>query len=241
MENKKENTQTQNIKVDNSIYSEDNLITGAIDNSEVKQEFENWYKVKIEGLVKSYKLHEDGSLQIKFQEEIQKEVDNVKFTDYEDRSIRIRKKNPFTPKEAEQFLNKAVEIVDIEEKPQYKKIADGNYDFSKPIGYFYSADNIKVINKTVENNYQLYKVFELTVKQVTPAITYNKRARKQELDKKNSVLIYEIQNDTLTSLHKIIVKGLSYQESAKYIGKDLVVLDLNQKGTQNYCSKIKLK
>lgn len=239
MENKKENTQNTNIKTDTSIYNEENLISGAVEN-EPKQHFEKWYKVKIEAVVKSYKLHDDNSLQLKFQEEIQKDIGGVKFTDYEDRSIRIRREKKFTQKEAEDFLNKTVEIVDIEEMPQYKKTADG-YDFSKVIDYYYSADNVKIIDKKVENNYQLFKVFELKVKQATPSITYNQRKRTQELDKKNSILIYEITNDTLISLHKITVRDLSFNKAKSLIGKEIIVLDLEQKGNYNFCSKIKLK
>lgn len=237
MNDKKENTEVK----DNSIFSEDNLITGAVENNELKQEFENWYKVKIQGLVSSYKIHEDGSLQIKFQEEVEKKVEGITFKDYEDRSVRVRKETAFTEKEALGFVGKCVEILDVEEKAQYKKIADGEYDFSKATGYFYSANNIKVISKQVENNYQLFKIFELKVKQVTPAIKYDKRKRTQVLDKDNAVLIYEIKNETLVSLHKITVKGLSYEKAKSLIDKDIIVLDLQQVGSINYCSKIKLK
>lgn len=238
MNEKKDTLEIKN----NSIYSEDNLITGSIEkNEQLKHEFENWYKVKIQGYVNSYKIHEDGSLQIKFQEEVEKKVENINFVDYQDRSIRIRKKDAFTTKEAQSFIGKNVEILNVEEKPQYKKIVEGQYDFNKIIGYVYSADNINIINIEVENKYQLFKIFELKVKQSTPAIKFDQRKRTQVLDKDNTVLIYEIKNDTLTSLHKIVVKGLSYEKSKSLIGKDIIVLDLQQIGNNNYCSKIKLK
>lgn len=238
MNEKKEHIDTK----DNSIFSEDNLITGSIEaDVQVKQEFENWYKVKIQGLVNSYKIHEDGSLQLKFQEKIEKKINNISFIDFQDRSIRIRKESPFTAKEAQNFIGKNVEILDVEEKAQYKKIAEGQYDFKRITGYVYSANNIKVINKEVESNYQLFKIFEFKVKQVAPAIRFDQRKRTQVLDKDNSVLIYEVKNDTLISLHKITAKGLSYEKAKSLIAKDIIVLDLQEVGSNNYCSKIKLK
>lgn len=238
MNEKKDNLDVK----DNSIFSEDNLITGSIESgAQAKQEFENWYKVKIQGLVNSYKIHEDGSLQLKFQEEIEKKINNVSFIDFQDRSIRIRKESPFTVREAQNFIGKNVEILDVEEKAQYKKIAEGQYDFNRITGYVYSANNIKVINKEVESNYQLFKIFEFKVKQVAPAIRFDQRKRTQVLDKDNSVLIYEVKNDTLISLHKITAKGLSYEKAKSLIAKDIIVLDLQEIGSNNYCSKIKLK
>jgi hypothetical protein len=122
----KENNQTNEVKkqeVVNNIYSEDNLITGAIKEEPIK-EFEEWFKVKIQGVVHSYLIHDDGSLQIKFRETIEKEIGGTKFNDYEDRSIRIRKPNNqlFTQKEVSGLKGKSVEIIDVEEKPQYRKL-----------------------------------------------------------------------------------------------------------------------
>ena len=54
-------------------------------------------------------------------------------------------------------------------------------------------------------------------------------------------LIYEVENDTLVSLHKIIVNGLSFQQAQTLKGKEVVVLDLTQVGKNYVCSKLKIK
>jgi len=226
----------------NNIYNEDNLFTGvSSENDEIKQEFEDWFKVKIQGVVKSYKIHKNGSLQLKFQEVIEKTVDGITFNDYQDKSIRITQDKPFTEKFAKDLISKSVEIIDVKESPQYKKISDGQYDFSKVERYFYSADNVKAIDKKVNNGYQLFKIFEFKVKDVVPAVKYDTRKRKQTIDKDKSVLLYEISNDTLSTLHKITVNGLSFVQAQELKDKEVVVLDLQQIGKNNFCSKIKVK
>lgn len=224
------------------IYNEDNLIVGSSEET-VKPTFEEWFKVKICGLVKSYKIHEDGSLQVKFQEVVEKELQGIKYNEYEDKSVRIRLEGKnFTEEDAKSLLNKNVEILDVKESAQYKKIAEGQYDFTKIESYTYSSDNIKAIKGSVESNFQLYKVFELNVKDIAPAVTYNQRLRKQELDKNKTVLFYETTRDnTLTDTHKITVHGLNLNSAKNLIGKDIVVLDLEIKGSNYYCSKIKTK
>ena len=240
----KENNQTNEIKKqdENSIYNEDNLITGTVE-TEIKKEFEEWFKVKIQGQVTSYKIHEDGSLQIKFLETVEKTIANTTYDDYEDKSIRIRKENnkPFTSKEINGIVGKSVEIIDVTETAQHKKIADGQYDFNKIEGYFYSANNIKVIDKKIPNGYELFKIFELTVMNAIPSISYNQRKRAQELDKDKSVLVYQISKDTLINTHKITVDGLPLIQAQQLKGKDIIVLDLVVKGKNYYCSKIKEK
>jgi len=229
-----------NTKAD--IYNEENLFAGSYDEAEeIKQEFEDWFKVKIQGVVKSYKIHENGSLQLKFQEVIEKTVDSITFNEYEDKSIRITQDKHFSEKFAKELLDKSVEIIDVKENAQYKKIAEGQYDFSKVERYFYSADNVKLIDKAVENNYQLYKIFDFKVKDVIPAIKYDARKRKQTVDKDKAVLLYEIAHDTLSTLHKITVNGLTYNQAQDLKDKDIIVLDLHQIGKHNFCSKIKVK
>lgn len=177
-------------KATTNLYDETGLFNGSTSEiDEVKKEFEDWFKVKIQGIVKSYKLHEDGSLQLKFQEVVEKTIGTTTYEDYEDKSIRIRKDKPFTDDEVKAFLNKTVESIDVEEKPQYKKIADGNYDFSKVEKYYYSANNVKVIDKKIENDYQLSKIFEFKVINIVPALKYDQRKRTQTIDKTKSVLV----------------------------------------------------
>lgn len=243
----KNSSQKEELKVTqsevNNIYSEDNLITGSNDTDEVKKEFESWFKVKIKGLVNSYKVHEDGSLQIKFREVVKDTIDGYTFDNYVDKSIRIKKPDgtSFVENEVSGIVNKTVEIINITERPQYKKKGDGEYDFSRIESYFYSADNIKVINEKVPNNYQLYKIFELNVMDVVPSVTYNQRKRTKEIEKDKCIIIYETTNDTLTNTHQLIVEGLSIQNGLKLRNKDIVVLDLKIIGKKYYCSKIKLK
>lgn len=223
------------------IYNEENLFAGSTSEEEIKQEFEEWFKVKIQGIVKSYKIHENGSLQLKFQEVVEKTVDGISFKEYEDKSIRITQDKPFTEKSVKELLNKAVEIIDVKESAQYKKVAEGEYDFSKVERYVYSADNFKVIDKEIPNAYQLFKIFDFRVKDVIPALKYDMRKRKQTIDKDKAVLLYEISHDTLSTLHKITVNGLTYNQAQDLKNKDIVVLDLQQIGKNNFCSKIKVK
>ena len=226
-----------------SIYNEDNLFIGEInETNEPKREFEPWYKVKIQGLVKSYKVHEDGSLQLKFEYKIQKSVGGIDFVDLEDKSIRLRKDGGiYTDKEAKNFLGKNVEIIDVSESPVYVKKSDGTYDFGKIERYLYQANNVKVIDKTIESGFELYKIVEFRVKEVIPNIKYDMRKKAQVVDKEKSILIYEVENDTLVSLHKIIVNGLSFQQAQTLKGKEVVVLDLTQVGKNYVCSKLKIK
>ncbi|WP_428737654.1 hypothetical protein [Sulfurimonas sp.] len=232
-----------NIQKANDIYSEENLFSGSSieGNEEIKQEFEDWFKVKIQGVVKSYKIHENGSLQLKFQEIVEKTVGGVTYNDYADKSIRITQEKPFSESFAKSLLNKAVEIIDVKETAQYKKIAEGQYDFNKVERYVYSADNVKAIDKAVENGYQLFKVFSFTVKDVLPAVKYDSRKRQQVLDKDKAVLLYETVNDTLSTLHKITLHGSTFAKAQELKNKEVVILDLQQIGKNNFCSKIKVK
>lgn len=241
--NEKQEAQKVSQETSSDIYSEDNLVTGSIEEDQPKKEFEDWFKVKIQGMVKSYKIHDDGSLQLKFLEVVEKTVSGVTYKDYEDKSIRIRKPDNklFTDKEVDSIVNKSVEIIDVTETTQYKKIADGQYDFNKIEGYFYSANNIKIIDKKIPNGYELFKIFELTVMDAIPSISYDQRKRAQVLDKDKSVLVYEINKSTLSTTHKIIVEGLNLASAQQLKGKDIVVLDLVVKGKNYICSKIKLK
>lgn len=225
-----------------NLYDESGLFNGSTsENDEIKKEFEDWFKVKIQGIVKSYKLHDDGSLQLKFQEVVEKTIGTTTYEDYEDKSIRIRKDKAFTDSEAKAFLNKTVESIDVVEKAQYKKISDGNYDFSKVEKYYYSANNVKLIDKKIENDYQLSKIFEFKVINIVPALKYDQRKRTQTIDKTKSVLMYEVQNDTLKTLHKISVQDLPFVKAQELRNKDVIVLDLQQKGSNYFCSKIRLK
>jgi hypothetical protein len=225
-----------------NLYDESGLFNGSTsENDEVKKEFEDWFKVKIQGIVKSYKLHDDGSLQLKFQEVVEKTIGTTTYEDYEDKSIRIRRDKAFTDSEAKAFLNKTVESIDVMEKAQYKKISDGNYDFSKVEKYYYSANNVKLIDKKIENDYQLSKIFEFKVINIVPALKYDQRKRTQTIDKTKSVLMYEVQNDTLKTLHKISVQDLPFVKAQELRNKDVIVLDLQQKGSNYFCSKIRLK
>jgi len=241
-ENEKQEVKSTPKNTQNNIYSEDNLITGTTEEQSLR-EFEDWFKVKIQGTVKSYKIHDDGSLQLKFQEVIEKTISGTTYNDYEDKSIRIRKPNnkPFLQKEIPDIVGKNVEIIDVTETPQYKKIAEGEYDFNKIENYFYSANNLKVIDKSVSNGYQLFKIFELNVMDVIPSISFDKRKRTQIIEKDKSVLVYQIGNDTLITTHKITVDGLNLTNALQLKGKDIVVLDLVIKGKNHICSKIKLK
>lgn len=225
-----------------SIYNEDNLFIGEInETNEPKKEFEPWYKVKIQGLVKSYKVHEDGSLQLKFEHKISKSVGGIDFVDLEDKSIRLRKDNGiYSEKEAKNFVGKNVEIIDVSESPVYVKKSDGTYDFGKIERYLYQANNLKVIDKPIES-FELFKIVEFKVKEVIPNIKYDMRKKAQVIDKDKSILIYEVENDTLVSLHKIIVNGLTFQQAQTIKGKEVVVLDLAQVGKNYVCSKIKIK
>lgn len=242
MENNKNKEQKKPVSNEFDIYSEDNLIVGSNNENEVKPTFEDWYKVKIAGLVKSYKIHNDGSLQVKFQEQQEKELQGVKFYEYEDKSVRIRiEGKSFSDEDAKKLLNKNVQILDVKESARYQQLAPGQYNFDKIEGYNYTANNIKPIADKVENNFQLYKIFTLTVKDIAPAIEYNQRLRKQELDKDKTVIFYEVQRDTLTDTHKITVDKLNFNNAKSLIGKEIVVLDLTIKGTNYYCSKIKEK
>jgi len=224
-----------------NIYSDDNLFVGASNVEEAKQEFEDWFKVKIQGIVKSYKIHENGSLQLKFQEVVENTVDGITFNAYEDKSIRITQDKSFTETFARDLVGKAIEIIDVKETAQYKKISEGQYDFNKIERYFYSADNVKVIDKSVESDYQLFKIFSFKVKDIIPAVKYDTRKRKQTLDKDRSVLLYEITHDTLSTLHKITVNGLAFSQAQALKDKEVIVLDLKQIGKNNFCSKIKVK
>ncbi len=225
-----------------NIYNDDDLFVGATSNvEEAKQEFEEWFKVKIQGIVKSYKIHENGSLQLKFQEVEEKTVDGITFDEYEDKSIRITKDKPFAEKFARDLIGKAVEVIDVKETAQYKKIAEGQYDFNKVERYVYGADNIKVVDKRVENGYQLFKILSFTVKDVVPSLKYDVRKRKQTIDKDKSILLYEISKDTLSTLHKIRVDGLTYTQAQELKDKEVIVLDLQQIGKNYFCSKIKVK
>lgn len=230
------------VATSSNIYNEDNLFSGASnDIEEVKQEFEDWFKVKIQGVVKSYKIHENGSLQLKFQEVVEKTIDGYTFNEYQDKSIRITQEKVFSDKFAKDLLHKTVEIIDIKENAQYKKNPDGQYDFNKVERYTYSADNVKVITAKVDNDFQLSKIFEFNVKDVIPAVKYDMRKRKQTVVKEDAVLLYEVSNDTLSTLHKITVNGVSFTQAQELKGKDIIVLDLQQIGKNNYCSKIKVK
>lgn len=242
MENKTNNKNTKN-NTEYDIYSEDGLITGSTEETTAKKTIEEWFKVKITGLINSYKVHDDGSLQVKFQEVIEKELQGVKYNDYEDRSVRIRIEGKiFTDEDGKKLLNKFVEIKNVTETAQYRKITDGEYDFSKVEKYVYSANNINLINTKVEGNYKLYKIFELRVKDIAPAITYNQRLRRQEIDKNSTVLFYETSRDTLNSIHKITVEGLILSAAKPLKDKEIVVMDLQIRGNNNYyCSKIKQK
>lgn len=242
---KKPTTQKVEVTTPNttSIYNEDNLFIGETnETNEPKREFEPWYKVKIQGLVKSYKVHEDGSLQLKFEYKINKSIGGIDFVDLEDKSIRLRKDGGiYSDKEAKSFLGKNVEMIDVSESPVYVKKSDGTYDFGKIERYLYQANNVKVIEKTIESGFELYKIVEFRVKEVIPNIKYNMRKKAQEVDKEKSILIYEVENDTLVSLHKIIVNGLTFQQAQTLKGKEVVVLDLAQVGKNYVCSKIKIK
>ena len=228
-------------ELQNNIYNDENLIVGQVEEQPTR-EFQEWFKVKIQGVVTSYKIHDDNSLQLKFQEVIQKNIGSVSYDDYEDKSIRIRQENQtFKDKDIKSIIGKTVEIIDITETPQYKKISEGQYDFTKIENYFYSANNLKVINTKVENGYQLFKIFELKVLNAIPSISYDKRKRAQVIDKDKSVLIYQVSNDTLSTTHKIIVEKLPLTTAITLKGKDIVVLDLKIIGKNQICSKIKLK
>jgi len=226
-----------------SIYDESNLFIGETsDTNEPKREFEPWYKVKIQGFVKSYKVHEDGSLQLKFEHKINKSIGGIDFIDLEDKSIRLRKENGiYSEKEAKSFLGKSVEIVDVSESPVYVKKSDGTYDFGKIERYLYQATHVKVIDKTIESGFELFKIVEFRVKEAIPSIKYDMRKKAQVVDKDKSILIYEVENDTLVSLHKIIANGLPFQKAQTLKGKDIVVLDLAQVGKNYVCSKLKIK
>ncbi|MBT5491437.1 hypothetical protein HOK00_03895 [bacterium] len=244
MENNNKNPKIEKgvaIATNNDIYNEDNLFTGAVEQEEIKPQFEDWFKVKIQGIVKSYKIHDNGSIQLKFQEVVEKDIGGVVFNDYEDKSIRITATKPFSNKQGQELVGKSIEVLNVSETAQYKKISEGQYDFNKIERYFYSADNLKVIDKDIENGYQLFKIFELTVKDIAPALKYDQRKRKQVIDKDKSILVYEISNDTLSTLHKITVDGLTFANAQTLKGKDVVVLDLQQFGKNYYCSKIKVK
>lgn len=226
------------------IYNDDNLFIGQNEEQQEapKKEFEEWFKVKIQGVVTSYRLHDDGSLQLKFQEKVERTIDGITFNDYSDKSIRIRENSTsFNSEEIKKIVGRSVEIINVSERAQYKKLADGEYDFNKIENYFYSADNLKIINKDVENGYQLYKIFEFRVKDITPALLYDARKRKQSIDKSKSILLYEVSNGSLSTLHKIIVDGLTFNQAYELKGKEIIVMDLTQAGKNYYCSKIKLK
>ena len=243
MQNKNTQTEQKDLPKQpiNTIYSEDNLIVGE-SFDEPKKEFQDWFKVKIQGIVTSYKIYEDNSLQLKFQEVIQKTISGITFDDYEDRSIRIRINNQiFQDKEIKALIGRSVEIVDVKETPQYKKIANGEYDFTKVEKYTYSANNLTVINSKIKNGYQLFKIFELKVFNAIPSISYDKRKRTQIVDKDRSILLYQVKNDTLITTHKIIVENLPLATALTLKGKDIVVLDLKIIGKNQICSKIKLK
>lgn len=241
--NEKQNSKTKNEEFD--IYSEDNLLVGAVEENDTPQKsFDDWYKVKIKGKVDSYLIHDDGSLQCKFVETIQNEIDGVKFDTYEDRSIRIRLDNnkKFSEDEVKQhLLGKAVEIINVVEKPQFKKLPNGEYDFNKIEGYFYSANNVKPLKENVPSNFQLYKIFEMKVSNVAPCVVFNKRKRAQEIDKDKSVLFYTTSRDTLNSTHSITIDGLNLQTAKTLVGKELIVLDLKIINNNYYASKIKKK
>lgn len=240
---KKPTTQKGEVTPNTSIYSEDNLFIGETnDTNEPKREFEPWYKVKIQGLVRSYKVHDDGSLQLKFEHKINKSIGGIDFIDLEDKSIRLRKDaGIYSDKEAKSFLGKSVEIVDVSESPVYVKKSDGTYDFGKIERYLYQATHVKVIDKTIESGFELFKIVEFRVKEVIPSIKYDMRKKAQVVDKDKSILIYEVENDTLVSLHKIIVNGLPFQKAQTLKGKEIVVLDLAQVGKNHLCSKLKIK
>jgi hypothetical protein len=233
----------QKIEKDSSsdIYSQENLFTGEVQ-EEPKKEFENFYKVMIQAIVKSFKVHEDGSLQLKFIHKIPKSIGGIEYIDYEDKSIRVRKeKGAYSDKEAQNFLNKCVEIRNVKEMPVYVKKPDDSYDFSKVERYLYSADNIKVIENKPSEEYELFKIIEINVLDAIPSVKYDVRKRVQVIDKEKSVLIYEVRQDSLISLHKIIVNNLSFNQAKELKGKDIVILDFNQVGKNYYCTKIKLK
>jgi len=228
--------------VQSDIYKEENLFTGSTEETEVKKEFEPWFKVKIEGKVTSYKLHSDCSLQLKFQQLVEKDISGTKFTDIEEKSIRLRKDSgSYTDKEAKNFLGKVVEILDVNESPVYAKKPNGDYDFNRIERYIYSANNVKVIEKSIPSGFSLYKIIEFKVKEVIPALKYDQRQRKQVIEKNSSVLIYENTDDTLTNLHKVTCKGLSYNHALELKNQDVVILDLTIIGKNYFCSKIKLK
>lgn len=172
---------------------------------------------------------------------VEKDIGGVVFNDYEDKSIRITTTKPFSNKQGQELVGKSIEVLNVSETAQFKKISEGQYDFKKIERYFYSADNIKVIDKDIENGYQLFKIFELNVKDIAPALKYDQRKRKQIIDKDKSILVYEISNDTLSTLHKITVDGLTFTNAQTLKGKDVVVLNLQQLGKNYYCSKIKVK
>jgi len=228
--------------VPSDIYKEENLFTGANEEVEVKKEFEPWFKVKIDGKVTSYRLHTDGSLQLKFQQVVDKDISGVKFTDIEDKSIRIRKDSgSYNDKDAKALLGKVVEIINVNEMPVYQKKPNGDYDFNRVERYIYSANNVKVIEKNIPSGFELFKIIEFKVKEVIPALKYDQRQRKQTIEKEACILIYENTEETLTNLHKITCKGLSYNQALELKDKDIVVLDLTIIGKNYFCSKIKLK
>ena len=243
MENK-DTRQPQSQKVvapATDIYNEENLLTGESE-VEVKKEFEEWFKVKIQGLVNSFRLHEDGSLQLKFQHQIKKNIAGTEFIDYEDKSIRIRKeKGSYSEREAQNFQYKSVEVISVKEMPVFVKKINGDYDFNRVERYLYSANNVKIIEKNIENGFELFKVIEFKVKEAIPAISYDQRKRTQIIDKDKSVLLYEVSNGTLITLHKITVQGMPLNKAKDLKDKDVIVLDLTQIGKNYYCSKIKLK
>lgn len=228
--------------VQSDIYKEENLFTGSTEETEAKKEFLPWFKVKIEGKVSSYKLHSDNSLQLKFQQLVEKESSGVKFTDIDDKSIRIRKDSgSYTDKEAKNLLGKVVEVINVNESPVYAKNHDDSYNYNKVERYIYSANNVKVIEKSIPRGFELFKIIEFKVKEIIPALKYDQRQRKQIIEKNSSVLIYENTEETLTNLHKITCKGLSYNNALELKNQEVVILDLTIIGKNYFCSKIKLK
>ena len=143
MENNNKNPKIEKgvaIATNNDIYNEDNLFTGAVEQEEIKPQFEDWFKVKIQGIVKSYKIHDNGSIQLKFQEVVEKDIGGVVFNDYEDKSIRITTTKPFSNKQGQELVGKSIEVLNVSETAQFKKISEGQYDFKKIERYFFTSN-----------------------------------------------------------------------------------------------------
>lgn len=201
-------------------------------------EYTPFYDVKMQGILDSYVMQEDGSTQLLFEETIQIDINGTLLPKLVQHSVRLRASKPLMKPELEALKGTTIEVNDVEEIKNYKKIEEGVYDFDKVESISFVASSYKKITVEVEGNFKLFRMFEIEkVANVSPETEFDFKKKKTLLKKDVCLVQYYVLKGTKKSLHNIRVNGLDYKNGLELLGKKVKVLDYKD-GKTPTCTRI---